>query len=358
MLEDVVVRHYTKGANTLSSIYPGFIKCRKLEVKPTTWEKDMLYYEMYVKDSPIADIPLEKLGLDDGYDFLNYCFGIKSDMKMMYWRNLKGSVNKMLQYAINRDMITRNPFEHLKPDNDLFEPAAEVREGDTVFTREEQKAVCRLASDDADETSNAVPLGMLILFNLGLRDGELCALKWSDIEYGKRQYIHIQREIVADVDDEGKAHGIRILSHCKTKAGDRRLQVNDAARLVFDRIRIYNEKNGLPVGDDDFIFLRRIKGEITNCTSRCFDARLRKYCRQAGMQVIKSPHDIRRTVLTNLYMMGMPVKKIQVFAGHSSVQQTMDYIRISDDNDDVINYLNRLSDMRTDSNIIPFRKKA
>lgn len=198
----------------------------------------------------------------------------------------------------------------------------------------------------------------MILFNLGLRDGELCALKWSDIEYGKRQYIHIQREIVADVDDEGKTHGIRILSHCKTKAGDRRLQINDAAQLVFDRIRKYNEKNGLPVGEDDFIFLRRIKGEITNCTSRCFDARLRMYCRQAGMKVIKSPHDIRRTVLTNLYMMGMPVKKIQVFAGHSSVQQTMDYIRISDDNDDVINYLNKLSDMRTDSIIIPFRKKA
>ena len=57
-------------------------------------------------------------------------------------------------------------------------------------------------------------------------------------------------------------------------------------------------------------------------------------------------------------MMGMPVKKIQVFAEHSSVQQTMDYIRISDDNDDVINYLNRLSEMRTEANIIPFRKKA
>ena len=36
----------------------------------------------------------------------------------------------------------------------------------------------------------------------------------------------------------------------------------------------------------------------------------------------------------------------------------MDYIRISDDNDDVINYLNRLSEMRTEANIIPFRKKA
>jgi len=36
----------------------------------------------------------------------------------------------------------------------------------------------------------------------------------------------------------------------------------------------------------------------------------------------------------------------------------MDYIRISDDNDDVINYLNRLSEKRMETNIITFRKKA
>ena len=67
------------------------------------------------------------------------------------------------------------------------------------------------------------------------------------------------------------------------------------------------------------------------------------------MTVIKSPHDIRRTVLTNLYNVGMPLKKIQIFAGHSTLQQTMDYIRISEDDLDMLRYLNTLSD---NSNII------
>ena len=69
------------------------------------------------------------------------------------------------------------------------------------------------------------------------------------------------------------------------------------------------------------------------------------------MDVIKSPHDVRRTVLTNLYYAGMPLKKIQEYAGHSSLKQTMDYIRISDDDLDMSQYLNTLSDS---SNILSF----
>ncbi len=75
------------------------------------------------------------------------------------------------------------------------------------------------------------------------------------------------------------------------------------------------------------------------------------------MDVIKSPHDIRRTVLTNLYAAGMPLKKIQEFAGHSSLKQTMDYIRISDEDIDLSEYLNTLSDT-TITNIVPFKKEA
>ena len=75
------------------------------------------------------------------------------------------------------------------------------------------------------------------------------------------------------------------------------------------------------------------------------------------MDIIKSPHDIRRTVLTNLYMAHMPLKKIQEYAGHSSLKQTMDYIRITDDDMDMMQYLNTLSDESLE-NVISIRKNA
>ena len=80
------------------------------------------------------------------------------------------------------------------------------------------------------------------------------------------------------------------------------------------------------------------------------------------MSVIKSPHDIRRTTLTNLYNAGMPLKKVQEFAGHSSLKQTMDYIRITDDDIETMQYIETLSIDQVkefeDSNIVKFRRNA
>ena len=44
-------------------------------------------------------------------------------------------------------------------------------------------AVTQLAEKDCESTGKTEPLGIIVLFNLGLRDGELCALKWRDIEF-------------------------------------------------------------------------------------------------------------------------------------------------------------------------------
>ena len=78
------------------------------------------------------------------------------------------------------------------------------------------------------------------------------------------------------------------------------------------------------------------------------------------MNVEKSPHDIRRTVLTNLYQAGMPLKKVQEFAGHSSLKQTMDYIRISDDEIDTMQFIESLSATEEipNGNIVKFRREA
>ena len=75
------------------------------------------------------------------------------------------------------------------------------------------------------------------------------------------------------------------------------------------------------------------------------------------MEIIKSPHDVRRTVLTNLFMANMPLKKIQEFAGHNSLKQTMDYIRITDDALDMSQYLETLSE-EVECTIVQFKKEA
>lgn len=74
---------------------------------------------------------------------------------------------------------------------------------DTVFSKDEQQLVCTSAYDEAFGKSSNIPLGILILFNPGLRVGELCALKWQGIETSyKGTYIHVQREVVNNITDD------------------------------------------------------------------------------------------------------------------------------------------------------------
>lgn len=358
-LENLIVNSFkTENRQTLISLFNSYLELRKQIVSPTTWRKEINYFKKYLSLSDLGQKSIEDITIDDGYTFLRYCLTIKPEMKRRYWNNLNSFLNQMFQYCIDRRMIPDNPIRNMHPRRDYFDPPKKTRDGDTVFNRIEQKCVCELAEDDALTTKVALPLGIIILFNLGLRDGELCALKWGDVEKVKEsQFIHVQREMVENVTEEGKTKGVLILDHCKTPAGDRRLPVNAKCMETLNQIRELNEKKGIPTSDDDFILLRKEKGKILPCTSRCIDSRLRKYCKNAGMSVIKSPHDIRRTVLTNLYQAGMPLKKIQEFAGHATLQQTLEYLRNMDDDLDTLKYVETLSE-ENPTDIIPFRRPA
>lgn len=70
--------------------------------------------------------------------------------------------------------------------------------------------------------------------------------------------------------------------------------------------------------------------------------------REAGMTIIKSPHDIRRTFATNLYIVTHNLRKEQRVIGHTSMSQTMDYIQIllteSKEEIEVMNAITRLGE--------------
>ena len=96
-LEDLIVEFYNPNKVSLSSIFPNYLECRKMEVADTTWAKDLKYFNTFILGSPISDVPLKKLNLDHGYKFLIHCLNVKKDLKKKYWDNIKGVVMKMFQ---------------------------------------------------------------------------------------------------------------------------------------------------------------------------------------------------------------------------------------------------------------------
>lgn len=323
---------------TIQTIFDSFIAARKLRVAETTWVNDLKYKRFYLETSKIYKKPLKKLTLDDAYEFFEHVkarkaklakdpkTGVTPELRRKYWINVRGFMNGILEYAIECRYCDFNPFKNMTVHHDAFSPTNQTPKIDSVFSDDERYRVCALAYNESDCEEDALPLGIPLLFHTALRAGELVALKWSDID---GRWLHVQRELSGVVDDNGYIRGRSIKDRCKTAQSVRYIELSSDAQKLFSKIRALNEANGYPAGQDDFVFYRIFKGCITTCTERCFSGRLAKYCKKAGMDVQKSPHDARRTCLTNMYKSGVSLAYIQAFAGHESQKQTEQYLRLT-----------------------------
>lgn len=160
---------------------------------------------------------------------------------------------------------------------------------------------------------------VFLLFKLGLRIGEAVALKWSDIDWEARK-IHIHR-MESLVEDENRKLKVAICEYTKKKspAGDRYLPLSDYKINLFHTVKRINEEAGY--SDGDFIFCdkdgRTKIREVDNC--------IRAQCRRGGIEV-KSAHDIRRTVASEMDRKGIPIEDIRWYLGHNDIASTRSYI--------------------------------
>ena len=154
------------------------------------------------------------------------------------------------------------------------------------------------------ETQDASFLAVKVNFLLGLRVGELVALKWSDL--CDNSHLHIVREEVRDQTD----NSYTVVEHTKTNK-DRFVVIVPKALDILNRI----EKQG------EYIFMR--DGE--RITAIRISTILRKYANYQGVR-IKSSHKIRKTYASNLNACGVPLDCIREMLGHSNLSTTLGYI--------------------------------
>lgn len=314
-LEEYIIQYETQKKRTLVSIFPAYLEDRKLDVKSTTWEKELFYFNTYLKSSQLGNKPIEDITIGDGHQFFRYVKTIKPDIRQKYWNNLHHSfINQIMMYAVQEGLINYNPLKELKIKKFNFTPSITKTDSEMVYSRDEKEAVIQLVINEYNSTHNPICLGILILFQTGIRVGELCGLQWGDIDANNRT-LHIQRQYTKGV-----------LSDPKTKTSNRILCLTDELLNLFIEIRNANQLNGYSVNDSDFVFLRKVKGEIIPCTDRCFNHRLECYCKKIGIKT-KSCHDIRRTEITEMFENGFDTKLIQAIAGHSTQAMTEHYIK-------------------------------
>ena len=346
LLDDKVYAYYkNEGKHYLPDIFEEFRKYRIQEEKLASGTIKILNRtnRNFWMQSNLYKIALEDYSEDDAEEFLSHCLAIKSDMTKNYWNNqIRGNINALFKYLRIKKIRKDNPFENMVIPNSFFRKKKPHIKENRVFLDNERSNVIAQAHSDFTKKDATRAAAIELLFYLGDRIGEHCALKWKDLEKDFSK-IHIQRELITYSDEEGKQHGYEVVEHTKTPAGNRRIPLNEDARYIFKKIKEINAKRGYSTGPDDYVFVRKYKGEVTCFSERSIFNKLKNYCIEAGMSECKSPHDIRRTVITNLHRSGMPIEKLKEYAGHETIQQTLDYINNVEGSDDDLKYFETLN---------------
>lgn len=328
-LEDEIIKFCTMEEDenyisltnpTLTVLYPEWIKYRNTLTKSSsTIKRYKSVCNTWYKDKEIASKHLSDLDFLYLNQWANSIVKDNSLDKKQYYL-IESVVGQLLQYAIDKKYIGENPFDKVKVSKKMFQHKKKPDNGKQVFLVNEQKLIAEAARYKFDHRTWCItPLIVLLNFQLGLRIGELVALKWEDIN---GNYITINRMETTTyrVDDSGEVlpDGYKVVSYVKSEAGYRDVYLNNIAKSLLSEIRKANLKCGYY--DDGYIFIAsRTK---KRGTSRTLTKYLEDLCNYAGVDN-KSNHKIRKTYISSLFDSGVNINTIREQAGHEDEKTSL-----------------------------------
>ena len=179
-----------------------------------------------------------------------------------------------------------------------------------IFTEPE---ILRLAHHIVDEP-DLTGLGVLLALNSGLRLGELCALRWSDIDL-HAGFLRVERE-VQRLYEQGRTR--LVVQPPKSESSLRRIP------LPVDILSLLAAHKPKNVGS-----VCLLTGTAAPLEPRTMQNRYRALLKRAGVPY-RNFHALRHTYATRCIEQNVDVKSVSEMLGHSDVRITLQtYVHVS-----------------------------
>lgn len=155
---------------------------------------------------------------------------------------------------------------------------------------------------------NLTSFGVLISLLMGLRIGELCGLKWCDVDFQNR-ILHINRTVQRVSVPEGNRKTKVIVSSPKSQTSRRSISIPDHLMEYFKKFKSNN----------NFYILSGCEDVIE---PRTMQYRYKKILTAAQISS-HNYHQLRHTFATNCMQNGFDIKTLSNILGHSNVSMTL-----------------------------------
>ena len=325
-LDNAIVDFYMGGGlispknkpKTIREIYPLWMEYRRNTITcSATLKRNSQDWTRYYINDPIIDIPLEQLSKLRMDDWIHTIIEEYQLSKKEYY-NMSLIMRKCWQYAVDDNIIADNAFAKVHVNTKKFRKIRKPDNKTAVYMDNEAELVTKYAYSLFEQNpKNITALAIPLLFQTGMRAGEIVALTWDDIS---NNTIHVWKTESVNYDMQADGSfafsGTIVVDHAKTDAGDRYIPLTTPAREILNLVRKSSLKYGFY--DENYIFCPNSKRVRANS----LDKKLYYYCNKLSLPP-KSTHKIRKNYISKLVESGeLDIDTIRKVAGHEDTKTT------------------------------------
>ena len=167
-----------------------------------------------------------------------------------------------------------------------------------------------------NNNQNGTTLGIALSLYTGMRIGEVCALRWQDIDIEKR-ILTVSHTIQRIQCFEGERRTKVVITEPKSESSRRVIPIPDCLLLMLEQL---SDK------PDRFV----LSGSLKPVEPRTMQNRFKRVLNNVNLPSTFRYHSLRHSMASTAIELGFDVKTLSEILGHSSVQITLDrYIHSS-----------------------------
>ena len=286
-------QQYSITEITVKEITAEYLAAMKPRLKESTYAN----YKMKAEKHIIPALGEKRccfLGTNDITDFIGS--KTKSGLSARYVADIIVLLKSIFRYAAREHNI-RNPLEGVKLPRCAKTEVA-------VLNKDEQSQLMHYISGGNDPCL----LGIVMALYTGMRIGEICALKWVDVDL-TGQVIHVRKTLQRiQTFSSGKKTKI-VITEPKSASSVRDIPITDCLMTLLTKHH---------AGDNMFV----LSGKRKPVECRTLQYRFAGILNNANLPSVHF-HSLRHAFATNCITLGFDVKTLSEILGHSSVEITL-----------------------------------
>ncbi len=303
---------YTKGKEkTFDELLALWMQNNKIRLKKGTLNKYQNLIDTHISPT-LGEVKLSKLSapLINGYlsDIAqNGRLDGAGGLSPSYVRSIMLVINAAIKFGSEEELCPALKTPLNKPSISKSEPK--------ILALAEHQALENYLSNNISPEG----IGILIALNTGLRIGEVCALRWEDVDISE-SIIRVRHTVARVQKEEGEGgNTCLIIDTPKTKSSTRDIPINEK---LCKTLATFKKQSGYRY------VVAKAEGFIS---PRSFEYRYHSILKRCGIKDINF-HALRHTFATRCIEAGVDVKSLSEILGHANVGITLNtYVHSSMD---------------------------